>query len=225
MIAKTTRHLAVVAISLLCSPALVAQSPWMYDAVAHDSETGKYYFFFGRNYVVKDPGQPIDGLIRDTQQDWGLPESWGGGDIDAAVYVPDNNAYYFFKDGQYAKKPRGEGKRCEAPKDVQQEWGTPAHWNGRVDGVCYKTTTNTYYLFRGNEYAAKERGKPTGAAKPITDWGLPPDQKILGVEYTGVDKNPLFDVGNIPGLNKYYFFYGTGYLRKDEGKAAGQLGE
>ena len=191
--------------------ALPSQSAWMYDAVAHDSESGRYYFFFGTHYVLKEHDQPIDGLIRNTQTDWHLPASWGGGDIDAAVYVPDNSCYYFFKGGEYAKKPRG--KACEAPKSTQEVWGTPPHWQGRIDAAVYKTSTNTYYFFHDDEYTEKAHGQPMGPAMPIADWGLPAGQPILGALYTS------------RGEDRYYFFYGTGYVRKDRGKDAGELGE
>jgi hypothetical protein len=181
------------------------------DAVCYNGSTDKYYFFYGKHFVIKERGKPIDGLpILITEDFDGFPAKWGGGDLDAVCYSQDNEAYYFFRGDEYSKKPLG--KRMEAPQKINSAGGFPGLPWSRIDAVCYNAKSEKYFFFNGAEYCVKERGKPVdGTRRSISaDWFNNQPVRL-----------PIRDVAFSNDNSEYYFFWDDAVAAKPMGKNTG----
>lgn len=202
---------------------LAAQHWPALDAVVYNNLTDRYYFFFGKYFVIKERGQFIDGLPLLIEDEWeGFPKSWHGGGLDAVCYSSDNDSYYFFKGDEYCEKYAfsptsnplafaGKSPLMSKPMKFSDKnsgfKGIP--WS-RIDAAVYNSITQTYYFFNGNEYVSKKRGEPVnGTVQKVSDAGgfanLAADRPIKAVTFSADNKD-------------YYFFWDEFYMTKELGK-------
>ncbi|MGE0771372.1 MAG: hypothetical protein AB7K37_06660 [Cyclobacteriaceae bacterium] len=193
------------------------------DAVVYNNKEDKYFFFFGKFFVMKERGQYIDGLPLSIKAEWeSFPKSWGGGNLDAVCYSADNDKYYFFKGDEVAETVVTNVSVMGATtiKIPTQKLGKPMKFNAsnsgfkgipwpRIDAATYNSETNTYYFFYGDEYVSKKRGEPV-------------DAKIrkVGVDgFLNLDRARPFKGVDFSADNKeYYFFWDEYYMTKEQGK-------
>jgi hypothetical protein len=193
------------------------------DAVVYNSKADKYFFFFGKYFVVKERGQYIDGLPLLISEEWeSFPKSWGGGYVDAVCYSSDNDKYYFFKGDEVAETQvtsvntglAGTYKialqKLSKPVKINSKEGFPGIPWSSIDAATYNTETNTYYFFKGEEFVSKKRGEPVDPKiKNINAPGgfvnLAPQRPIKAVDYSADNK-------------AYYFFWDEYYMTKVQGE-------
>lgn len=220
---KTTFTLIVVCAALLFNYTPIFAQNWAsLDAVVYNNKADKYFFFFGKYFVMKERGQYIDGLPLLIKDEWeNFPKSWSGGNLDAVCYSADNDKYYFFKGDEVCEtvvnKVNMVGvttkiptQRLSAPVKINSEKGFKGiPWN-RIDAATYNTETNTYYFFNGDQFVSKKRGEPVDPQiKNINAAGgfvnLHPDRPIKAVDFSADNK-------------EYYFFWDEFYMTKVQGK-------
>jgi hypothetical protein len=193
------------------------------DAVVYNTKSDTYFFFFGKYFVTKERGQYIDGLPLLITDEWeNFPKSWGGGNLDAVCYSPDNDKYYFFKGDEVAETevtqvPMMLGGTVSIPR---QRLSTPRKFNSvgafngipwsRVDAAVYNTETKIYYFFNGDQFVSKKRGEPVDSRiRNVNDAdgfvNLAKDRPIRAVDYSGDNK-------------AYYFFWDEFYMTKVQGE-------
>jgi len=157
------------------------------DAVTYSSDNQKYYFFKGDEYARAG---------RDKKFDRGYPRKLNASNsgfqgmpwtsIDAAVYKSKTKTYYFFKDGQYAKKARGSNERVSEPKQV--EAGFKLDKERTILGATYKRSADAYYFFYWDKYRKKKAGEtPTGLADytPTWEWRERLEKNWVGFTHDG----------------------------------------
>lgn len=193
------------------------------DAVVYNSKADKYFFFFGKYFVVKERGQYIDGLPLLIAEEWeNFPKSWNGGYVDAVCYSSDNDKYYFFKGDEVAETqviPINAGmagtykvalQKLSKPVKINSKEAFPGIPWSSIDAATYNTETNTYYFFKGDEFVSKKRGEPVDPTiKKIDAPGgfvnLDPQRPIKAVDFSADNK-------------EYYFYWDEYYMTKVQGE-------
>lgn len=193
------------------------------DAVVYNNKEDKYFFFFGKYFVIKERGQYIDGLPLRIEDSWeNFPKSWSGGNLDAVCYSSDNDKYYFFKGDEVCETTvttikmyigtdiKVPTQRLSAPMKISSEKAFPGLPWSRIDDVTYNSETKTYYFFSGNEFVSKKRGEPVDPKiRKIDEPGgfvnLPAERPIKAVTFSSDNK-------------EYYFFWDEYYMSKTLGQ-------
>lgn len=198
-----------------------AQNWGSLDAVVYNGKADKYYFFFGKYFVIKERGQYIDGLPLLITEEWeNFPKSWVGGYIDAACYSADNDKYYFFKGDEMCESIPGTintgiaptvkytTQKLSAPYKINTDKGFKGMpWNS-IDGATYNSETNMYYFFKGDAFVSKKRGEPLDARIRKTAEGfknITSDWPLRAVDFSSDNK-------------EYYFFWNDYYMTKAQGQ-------
>jgi hypothetical protein len=92
---KSHKTFYMLLMAALITTSATAQNWAALDAVVYNNKADKYFFFFGKYFVMKERGQYIDGLPLLITEEWeSFPKSWGGGNLDAVCYSADNDKYY-----------------------------------------------------------------------------------------------------------------------------------
>lgn len=221
---KTFRVLTcVLMLAASISQTSFAQNWASLDAVVYNNKEDKYFFFFGKYFVIKERGQYIDGLPLRIEDSWeNFPKSWSGGNLDAVCYSSDNDKYYFFKGDEVCETTvttikmyigtdiKVPTQRLSAPMKITSEKAFPGLPWSRIDDVTYNSETKTYYFFSGNEFVSKKRGEPVNPKiRKIDEPGgfvnLPAERPIKAVTFSSDNK-------------EYYFFWDDYYMTKTLGQ-------
>lgn len=215
-------RIAICVLLIINGTPIFAQNWASLDAVVYNNKADKYFFFFGKYFVMKERGQFIDGLPLLIKDEWeNFPKSWSGGNLDAVCYSADNDKYYFFKGdevcetvvtninmiGTTTKIPT---QKLSAPVKINSEKGFKGIPWTRIDAATYNPETNTYYFFKDDQFVSKKRGEPVDPKiKNINAAGgfinLHPDRPIKAVDFSADNK-------------EYYFFWDEFYMTKTQGK-------
>lgn len=221
---KNLQAIACCLLLAVCiSETSIAQNWASLDAVVYNNKEDKYFFFFGKYFVIKERGQYIDGLPLLIEDAWeNFPKSWSGGNLDAVCYSADNDKYYFFKGDEVCETTvttikmyiggdiKVPTQRLSAPMKISSEKAFPGLPWQRIDDVVYNSETKTYYFFLGNEFVSKKRGEPVDPKiRKIDEPGgfvnLPAERPIKAVTFSSDNK-------------EYYFFWDEYYMTKTQGK-------
>lgn len=192
----------------LCVGANPSQAQNNIDAIVFNDDTDVYYLFEGEQYYRKEYGKVTSGPYL-TKENWdGWP--WRSGEVDAVVYNSDRQVYYFFQGSEYARKPKGQPFDAGYPRSVTQWSAWPSSWRaGPLGAAIYKTSSQTYYLFRGTEYVRHKHGQPADFLRSIGDRN----------SWSGWQRsNSVYAGAFVPNSDAYYFFYADRYAKKDVGK-------
>ena len=203
------------------SVSALAQNWASLDAVVYNNKADKYFFFFGKYFVMKERGQYIDGLPLLIKEEWeNFPKSWSGGNLDAVCYSSDNDKYYFFKGDEMCETEVNKAsvagttikiptQKLSKPFKINSEKGFKGMPWPRIDAATYNSETQTYYFFYGDEFVSKKRGEPVDAnIRKINESGfanLAADRPIKAVDYSADNK-------------EYMFFWDEFYMTKEQGK-------
>lgn len=207
---------------LITNKSVTAQNWASLDAVVYNNKADKYFFFFGKYFVMKERGEYIDGLPLLIKDEWeNFPKSWAGGNLDAVCYSADNDKYYFFKGDEVCETTVTNVKmmgptikiptqRLSAPVKLWSEKGFKGIPWTSIDAATYNSETKTYYFFKGDQFVSKKRGEPVDSKiRNINDPGgfvnLPADRPLKAVDYSGDNK-------------AYYFFWDEFYSTKIQGQ-------
>jgi len=206
---------------MIFSVAAVAQNWASLDAVVYNNKADKYFFFFGKYFVMKERGQYIDGLPLLIKDEWeNFPKSWGGGNLDAVCYSADNDKYYFFKGDEFCETEVNKvnmgvstvkipTQRLGKPMKINSEKGFKGITWPRIDAATYNPETNTYYFFYGDEYVSKKRGEPVDTRI----------QKLNVDGFKNLDNTRPIKAVDFSADNKeYMFFWDEYYMTKEQGK-------
>lgn len=216
-------RLFLLAIILGATQPMIAQNWPQLDAVVYNNISDEYYFFYGKYYVTKERGKPIDGLPLLIEEDWeGFPKSWHGGNLDAVCFVSDDvvytaflpgmpkpsGKYYFFKGDEVCSKEMGEP--MSKPFKLTDSKGFPGLPWTSVDAVTFNQKSQTYYFFKGDEFVSKKKGEPVSKnvrKLNASDGFVNLDAKrpIRAVDYSNDNKD-------------YYFFWDDYYMIKPYGE-------
>jgi len=219
---KALKTIFMLLLAAIISTSAAAQNWAALDAVVYNNKADKYFFFFGKYFVIKERGQYIDGLPLLITDEWeNFPKSWGGGNLDAVCYSADNDKYYFFKGDEVAEttvtKINGLGapikfptQKLSKPVKISNEKGFPGIPWTSIDAATYNSETKTCYFFKGDEFVSKKRGEPVDQRiKKINEPGgfvnLAAERPIKAVDYSGDNK-------------AYYFYWDEYYMTKVQGE-------
>jgi len=215
------KRFVLIAFVLCITSATYAQNWGSLDAVVYNNKEDQYFFFYGKNFVIKQRGQYIDGLPLVITEEWeNFPKSWGGGNLDAVCYSPDNDKYYFFKGDEVAETTvskvnimgtttiKFSTQRLAKPVKINSKDAFPGIPWTSIDAATYNSETNTYYFFKGNEFVSKKRGEPVDSKIRRTDEG-----------FKNIDtKRPLKAVDYSGDNEAYYFYWDEFYMIKEQGE-------
>jgi hypothetical protein len=146
----------------------------------------KCYFFARTRYIRvtrgdTGPGTVDPGYPKPIDPNWGWPDGFGSGGIDAALY--SRSKCYFFDGGRYIRVTRGDTGPGTVdagyPKPIDPNWGWPDGFgSGGIDAALFSGTK--CYFFDGNRYVRVTRGDTgpgtvdPGYPKPIgPNWVWP----------------------------------------------------
>ncbi len=139
-----------------------------------------YYFFRGPYYHEKWRHAVSRSLTMEPDGEWvRFPPTWGHDGVDAVVFSK-HRTYWFFQADECASTTNAF--MPEDPHMVPDEWGG-IPWEGHVDAAAF--WNNTYYFFRGDQYATKRYGAKydVGEPRPIAELSGFPQQRIKGAAF------------------------------------------
>lgn len=218
---KIIKACSLVLLVIIFGSTASAQNWANLDAVVYNGKADKYFFFFGKFFVIKERGQYIDGLPLLITEEWeNFPKSWGGGYVDAVCYSADNDKYYFFKGDEMCESIAGSvntgiagtvkytTQKLSAPYKINTDKGFKGMPWSSIDGATYNSETNMYYFFKGDEFVSKKRGEPLDARIRKTADGfknIANDWPLRAVDFSSYNK-------------EYYFFWNDYYMTKAQGQ-------
>lgn len=124
------------------------------DAISRCEPQEKTIFFKGREYLVFQQGYPVKNRPQKLPGEFKNLPSFFHSNIDAAVYLSDNNTLYFFKGDQYVRLKNNRVEQGYPRKLPGEFHKLPQGFYSDVDAVLYR---KGYILFyKKGQYIANK---------------------------------------------------------------------